>query len=57
MATSSLSKSFVINSKTEASKLVQMYTDSLSKPISIKTVKVSEAAPERLKEIINANRI
>jgi len=57
MATSSLSKSFVINSKTEASKLVQMYTDSLSKPISIKTVKVSEASPELLKEIINANRI
>ncbi len=51
MATSSLKKSFVISSKTEASKLVKMFTDSISKPVN-----VSNASPEILKEIINANK-
>ncbi|MBQ4497234.1 MAG: hypothetical protein II973_06995 [Spirochaetaceae bacterium] len=56
MATSSLKKSFVISSKTEASKLVKMFTDSLSKPITTKPVNISTASPELLKEIINENR-
>ena len=56
MATSSLKKSFVISSKPEASKLVKMFTDSLSKPIISKPVTVSNASPELLKEIIDANK-
>ena len=56
MAISSLKKSFVISSKPEASKLVKMFTDSLSKPIIAKPVNVSNASPELLKEIINGNR-
>lgn len=56
MATSSLKKSFVINSKPEASKLVKMFTDSLSNPIITKPVTVSNASPELLKEIIDGNK-
>ena len=56
MATSSLKKSFVISSKTEASKLVKMFTDSLSKPAVTKPINVSAVSPELLKEIINGNR-
>ena len=56
MATSSLKKSFVISSKPEASKLVKMFTDSLSNPIITKPVNVSNASPELLKEIINGGR-
>ena len=56
MATSSLKKSFVISSKSEASKLVKMFTDSLSNPIITKPVNVSNASPELLKEIINGGR-
>jgi len=56
MATSSLKKSFVISSKTEASKLVKMFTDSLSNPVVPKHVEVSAASPELLKEIINGDR-
>ena len=56
MATSSLKKFFVINSKPEASKLVKMFTDSLSKPIITKSVTFSNASPELLKEIIDGNK-
>ena len=56
MATSSLKKSFVISSKPEASKLVKMFTDSLSKPSITKPVTVSNASPELLKEIIDGNK-
>ena len=56
MATSSLKKSFVISSKTEASKLVKMFTESLSKPVKTRSVNVTNASPELLKEIINDSR-
>lgn len=56
MATSSLKKSFVISFQPEASKLVKMFTDSLSKPIIAKPVNITNASPELLKEIINDNR-
>lgn len=56
MATSSLKKSFVINSKPEASKLVKLFTESLSKPAKPKTVSVPTASAEFLKEIVNESR-
>ncbi len=56
MATSSLKKSFVISSKPEASKLVKMFSDSLLKPVKTRPVNVTNASPELLKEIINANK-
>ena len=56
MATSSLKKSFIISSKTEASALVKMFTESVKNPKPPKPVNVIFATPEQLKEIINASR-
>lgn len=56
MATSSLKKSFVISSKTEASNLVKMFSDSLITPNTPKKINVTVASSEQIKEIINANR-
>ena len=53
MATSSLKKSFVISSKNEASKLVKMFTDSISNPSTPKPANVTAVSPELLKEIVN----
>ncbi|MBR5966907.1 MAG: hypothetical protein IK015_12410 [Treponema sp.] len=53
MATSSLKKSFVISSKSEASKLVKMFTDSLSRPFVPNPANVTTVSPDQLKEIVN----
>lgn len=56
MATSSLKKSFVINSKTEASKLVKMFSESIARPEVPKRGGIATASPELLKEIVRENR-
>lgn len=55
MATSSLSKSFVINKKKEASNFVKLFSESNNeKPL--KDVAVISLSQERLKELIHAQR-
>lgn len=53
MATSSLKKSFVISSKSEASKLVKMYSDSLVKTrVASSRVNAPLVSSKQLKEIV-----
>ena len=56
MATSSLSKSFVINSKSEASNLVKMFEESEKNPVNLtNNVVVNDSfSKEQLEKIINA---
>ena len=55
MATSSLTKSFVIDSKKEASNFVKLISE-YDKAEPLKDVSVTILSPDRLKEIINATR-
>lgn len=53
MATSSLKKSFVISSKTEASKLVKMFSDSITKKQTPpEQINITTVSTEQLKEIV-----
>ena len=55
MATSSLKKSFVINSKKEADAFVKMFADSLKNPPKpIKEVECGTIPREQMTQIINA---
>ncbi|MBQ9281498.1 MAG: hypothetical protein IJ207_04790 [Treponema sp.] len=55
MATSSLKKSFVINSKKEADAFVKMFADSLKNPPKpIKEVECGTISREQMTQIINA---
>ena len=55
MATSSLKKSFVINSQKEADAFVKLFADSLKNPPQpIKEVSVSSISREQMAKIINA---
>lgn len=55
MATSSLKKSFVINTKKEADAFVKMFADSLKNPPKpIKEVEYSTISQEQMAKIINA---
>ena len=54
MATSSLSKSFVISTKEEADTLAKMFEDSMKNPRPIEDIGPVTVSNERLKEIINA---
>ena len=54
MATSSLSKTFYLNSTKEAKNFIAMLADSVSNPIEIKTsVKTKSISEERMTAIIN----
>ena len=55
MATSSLSKSFVIKTKTEAKNFVKLFTEKDKNP-PLRDVDVIPVSKERLKELINASR-
>ncbi len=55
MATSSLSKSFVIKTKTEAKNFVKLFIDQEKNP-PLRDVNVIPVSKERLKELINASR-
>ena len=55
MATSSLKKSFVINSKKEADTFVKLFVNSMKNPPeAIKKVNVSSISYEQMTPIINA---
>ena len=55
MATSSLKKSFVINSKKEADAFVKLFANSMKNPLEpIKEVNVSSIPCEQMAQIINA---
>ena len=55
MATSSLKKSFVINSKKEADAFVKLFVNSMKNPPeSIKKVNISSLSREQMIQIINA---
>ena len=55
MATSSLKKSFAINSKKEASAFVKVFVDSIKNPPKpIKKVDISSFSPEQMTQVINA---
>ena len=55
MATSSLSKSFVIKTKTEAKNFVKLFTEQDKNP-PLRDVNVIPVSKDRLKELINASR-
>ena len=58
MATSSLKKSFVINSKKESDAFVKLFVNSTKNPHSaIKKVNVSSISHEQMTQIINAKLI
>ena len=55
MATSSLRKSFVINSKKEANAFVKLFDDSMKNPPEpIREVNVSSISREQITQVINA---
>ncbi|MBO7639339.1 MAG: hypothetical protein J6S91_10230 [Treponema sp.] len=57
MATSSLKKSFVINTKKEADAFVKLFADSLKNPPkSLDEVEYSTISKEQMAQIINARR-
>ena len=54
MATSSLSKTFYLNSTKEAKNFIAMLADSVSNPVEIRTsVKTKSISEERMSAIIN----
>ena len=54
MATSSLSKTFYLNSTKEAKNFIAMLADSVSNPVEIRTsVKTKSISEERMTAIIN----
>lgn len=55
MATSSLSRSFVIKTKTEAKNFVKLFTEQDKNP-PLRDVNVVPVSKDRLKELINASR-
>ena len=55
MATSSLSKSFVIKTKTEAKNFVKLFTEQSKNP-PLRDVNVIPVSKERLKDLINASK-
>jgi len=56
MATSSLTKSFVIKSKVEASNFVKLFSDSEKNQKPLNNVNVVTLSQEKLKELINGKR-
>lgn len=52
MATSSLKKKFVITSKTEASNLAKMLSDSLSKPYEPPKISYTVLTPEQARAFL-----
>ena len=55
MATSSLSKSFVIKTKTEAKNFVKLFTEQSKNP-PLRDVNVIPVSKERLKDFSNASK-
>ncbi len=56
MATSSLKKKFVITSKTEATNLAKMLSDSLSKPFELPKISYTVLTTDETRAFLNEKR-